>query len=93
MTGKTLGENIDAYDIRGEGVAEEALELAADGPPAQRASLRLTLGGAVHRTGLLEEARIETRILAGLARSAGVPHRRNCGVCHFFGVVWYVLPA
>ena len=29
VTGKTLGRNIDDYDIRGEGVADEALELAA----------------------------------------------------------------
>jgi dihydroxy-acid dehydratase len=32
VTGRTIGENIDDYDIRGAKVEEEALELAAVGP-------------------------------------------------------------
>jgi dihydroxy-acid dehydratase len=43
VTGKTLGENIDAYDIRGEKVAEEALELAAVGAGGQRTSRGMTV--------------------------------------------------
>ena len=36
VTGKTLGENIAEYDIRGESVREEALELAAVGAGGKR---------------------------------------------------------
>ncbi|MBN1489557.1 MAG: dihydroxy-acid dehydratase, partial [Phycisphaerae bacterium] len=35
VTGKTLGENIDAYDIRSDKVESEALELAAVAPSGQ----------------------------------------------------------
>ncbi|MBN1477387.1 dihydroxy-acid dehydratase, partial [Candidatus Sumerlaeota bacterium] len=43
VTGKTLGENIDDYDIRGEAVAEEALELAAVGAGGRRTSEGMTV--------------------------------------------------
>ncbi|NUP89417.1 MAG: dihydroxy-acid dehydratase [Candidatus Sumerlaeia bacterium] len=43
VTGKTLGENIDEYDIRGERVSEEALELAAVGAGGQRTSVGMTV--------------------------------------------------
>jgi len=36
VTGKTLGENIDEYDIRSGGVLEQALELAAVTPGGKR---------------------------------------------------------
>ena len=36
VTGKTLGENIDEFDIRAGGVLEQALELAAVTPGGQR---------------------------------------------------------
>ena len=36
VTGKTLGENIAEYDIRGESVTQEALELAAVGPGGKK---------------------------------------------------------
>jgi dihydroxy-acid dehydratase len=43
VTGKTLGENIEAHDIRGEGVTEEALELAAVGAGGKRTSEGMTI--------------------------------------------------
>jgi len=46
VTGKTLGENIDEYDIRGETVAEEVLELAA-----------VTAGGVRNAPGMSVERR------------------------------------
>ncbi len=43
VTGKTLGENIDEYDIRAASVAEEALELAAVGAGGKRTSVGMTV--------------------------------------------------
>ena len=46
VSGKTLGENIDEYDIRAESVASEVLELAAVGAGGQRTNK----GMSVERT-------------------------------------------
>ncbi len=46
VTGRTLGENIDEYDIRGHKATAEALELAAVGPGGQR----LAAGSSIRRT-------------------------------------------
>ena len=43
VTGKTLGENIDEYDIRASGVLEEALELAAVAPGGSRTNRGMTV--------------------------------------------------
>ncbi len=43
VTGKTLGENIDEYDIRAETVVEEALELAAVGAGGERTTRGMTV--------------------------------------------------
>ena len=45
VTGKTLGRNIDEYDIRGSRVQDEALELAAVGASGER----LAAGSSVRR--------------------------------------------
>lgn len=42
VTGRTLGQNIDAFDIRAEGVEEEALELAAVGAGGKRTAAGMT---------------------------------------------------
>jgi dihydroxy-acid dehydratase len=43
VTGKTLGENIDEYDIRAETAVEEALELAAVGAGGERTTRGMTV--------------------------------------------------
>jgi dihydroxy-acid dehydratase len=43
VTTKTLGENIDEYDIRSESVGEEALELTAVGAGGARTSVGMTV--------------------------------------------------
>ena len=45
VTGKTLGENIAAFDLRGETVAEEVLELAAVAPGRQRTNVGMSVEG------------------------------------------------
>ncbi len=43
VTGKTLGKNIEEYDIRGANVQEEALELAAVSAGGERTALGMTV--------------------------------------------------